>query len=264
MFYVYEHIRLDTNQVFYVGKGKHDRYKCKTRRNKYWHRVVAKAGGFKAVKLIENLDEELSLLAEQERINQLKRLGVKLCNITEGGEGCTGLKHTEEAKRKIGVRHSQESYDKGAEVRKQYYPFSEQHIKNMSEARKGSKNHMWGQTHNDVAREKIKQARLNCKRVKCPHCNKVADTANATRWHFDRCKIKGKKMSQNTKKTQTIFIDNVEHDLDAMTDEQKTLVQHCLDLDRKLASTQFQAQQLQVGKDAFLKMLKESLEKKED
>jgi hypothetical protein len=37
------------------------------------------------------------------------------------------------------------------------------------------------------------------------------------------------------------------------------LTNHCLDLDRKLASTQFQAQQLQVGKDAFLKMLKESL-----
>jgi len=69
-------------------------------------------------------------------------------------------------------------------------------------------------------------------------------------------------MGENTKKAQTIFIDNVEHDLDAMTDEQKTLVQHCLDLDRKLASTQFQAQQLQVGKDAFLKMLKESLESK--
>jgi len=68
-------------------------------------------------------------------------------------------------------------------------------------------------------------------------------------------------MGENTKKAQTIFIDNVEHDLESMTDEQRALVQHCLDLDRKLASTQFQAQQLAVGKDAFLKMLKESLEK---
>jgi len=66
------------------------------------------------------------------------------------------------------------------------------------------------------------------------------------------------------KKTQTIVIDDVEHNLDAMTDEQKMLVQHCLDLDRKLASTQFQAQQLQVGKDAFLQMLKQSLETKEE
>jgi hypothetical protein len=66
------------------------------------------------------------------------------------------------------------------------------------------------------------------------------------------------------KKTQTITIDDVEHDLNSMTDEQKLLVNHCLDLDRKIASTSFALDQLKVGKDAFLKMLKESLEKKED
>jgi hypothetical protein len=62
-------------------------------------------------------------------------------------------------------------------------------------------------------------------------------------------------------KPQMITIDNVEHNLDEMTDEQKLLVQHCLDLDRKIGTTQFQLQQLQVGKDAFVRMLKDSLEK---
>jgi hypothetical protein len=62
------------------------------------------------------------------------------------------------------------------------------------------------------------------------------------------------------KKTQTIVIDNVEHSLDDMTDEQKMLVNHCLDLDRKISSTQFNLDQLRVGKDAFVKMLKDSLE----
>ena len=61
------------------------------------------------------------------------------------------------------------------------------------------------------------------------------------------------------KKTQTIVIDDVEHSLDDMTDEQKMLVNHCLDLDRKISSTQFNLDQLRVGKDAFVKMLKESL-----
>jgi hypothetical protein len=60
-------------------------------------------------------------------------------------------------------------------------------------------------------------------------------------------------------KPQMITIDNVEHNLDEMTDEQKLLVQHCLDLDRKIGTTQFQLQQLQVGKEAFIRMLKESL-----
>lgn len=63
------------------------------------------------------------------------------------------------------------------------------------------------------------------------------------------------------KKTQTIVIDDVEHELDSMTDEQKLLVNHCLDLDRKIGSSQFAIQQLQVGKEAFVKMLKDSLEK---
>jgi len=58
-----------------------------------------------------------------------------------------------------------------------------------------------------------------------------------------------------------ITIDNVEHNLDEMTDEQRLLVQHCLDLDRKIGTTQFQLQQLQVGKEAFIRMLKESLAK---
>jgi hypothetical protein len=62
------------------------------------------------------------------------------------------------------------------------------------------------------------------------------------------------------KKTQTITIDDVEHDFNEMTDEQKLLVNHCLDLDRKIASTQFNLDQLQVGKEAFLARLKTALE----
>ena len=63
------------------------------------------------------------------------------------------------------------------------------------------------------------------------------------------------------KKTNPIVIDGVEHEFESMTDEQKMLVQHCLDLDRKISSTSFALDQLKVGKDAFVKMLKEALEK---
>ena len=62
------------------------------------------------------------------------------------------------------------------------------------------------------------------------------------------------------KQAKPLTIDGIEYDTNDFTEEQIMLTNHCLDLDRKLASTQFQAQQLQVGKDAFLKMLKESLE----
>jgi hypothetical protein len=65
------------------------------------------------------------------------------------------------------------------------------------------------------------------------------------------------------KKTTPITIDNKEYTLEDMTQEQRLLVDHCLDLDRKIASTQFNLDQLRVGKDAFLKMLKEALDKEE-
>ncbi len=64
----------------------------------------------------------------------------------------------------------------------------------------------------------------------------------------------------NTKEPQTVSIDGKEYSLDDFTQEQKVMLDHCLDLDRKIASCQFQFDQLRVGKDAFLKMLKQSLD----
>jgi hypothetical protein len=61
-------------------------------------------------------------------------------------------------------------------------------------------------------------------------------------------------------KPQIVTIDNVEYDANEFSEEQMTLFQHCIDLDRKISSTNFQMQQLQVGKDSFLQMLKKSLE----
>jgi len=65
------------------------------------------------------------------------------------------------------------------------------------------------------------------------------------------------------KKTQTIVIDNVEHNFDEMTQEQQTLVNHVADLDRKISSTAFNLDQLKVGQQAFINLLKESLIKEE-
>ena len=61
------------------------------------------------------------------------------------------------------------------------------------------------------------------------------------------------------KKTQPIIIDDVEYNFEDMTDEQKILVNHVADLDRKVASTQFNLDQLNVGKQAFVRLLKGSL-----
>ena len=85
--YVYEHIRNDNGAIFYVGKGKEYRSTSKRNRNRYWQNTVAKCGGFKVNYLAKNIDDELAYLCEQERIDQLKRLGINLTNLTVGGEG---------------------------------------------------------------------------------------------------------------------------------------------------------------------------------
>ena len=60
-------------------------------------------------------------------------------------------------------------------------------------------------------------------------------------------------------KPQIVTLDGVEHDANTFTEQQILLLNHTIDLDRKINSTQFQLQHLQVGKDSFLKLLKDDL-----
>jgi hypothetical protein len=69
-------------------------------------------------------------------------------------------------------------------------------------------------------------------------------------------------MGKDTNKPQIITIDGVDYQLDDFTDQQRILLEHIADLDRKLNSTRFAADQLQVGRDAFFTMLKTALEAK--
>lgn len=62
------------------------------------------------------------------------------------------------------------------------------------------------------------------------------------------------------KKTASILIDDVEYTEDQLTDEQKILISHVADLDRKIQNTHFNLVQLQVGRGAFVSQLKASLE----
>ena len=61
------------------------------------------------------------------------------------------------------------------------------------------------------------------------------------------------------KKTMPVFVDDVEYTYEDMTDQQKALVNHISDLDRKISSTAFNLDQLNVGKNAFVNLLKEAL-----
>ena len=61
-------------------------------------------------------------------------------------------------------------------------------------------------------------------------------------------------------KTPTVItINDVDYTEDQLTDQQKVIINHIADLDRKIRSTQFNLNQLTVGKDAFVNMLTASL-----
>jgi len=61
-----------------------------------------------------------------------------------------------------------------------------------------------------------------------------------------------------------ITIDGEEYEYDDLTDEQKALFNHCVDLDRKISNAQFNLDQLSVGKSAFMNMLNTNLSKVEE
>ena len=64
-------------------------------------------------------------------------------------------------------------------------------------------------------------------------------------------------MAENKK---TIVINDKEYTEDQLTDQQKIMVNHVADLDRKMGTTQFNLDQLAVGKQAFVDMLTKSLD----
>ena len=54
-------------------------------------------------------------------------------------------------------------------------------------------------------------------------------------------------------------LDGKEYDINLMSDEQKTMVNHISDLNRKIETSTFNIQQLQFGRQAFIDGLKASL-----
>ena len=60
-------------------------------------------------------------------------------------------------------------------------------------------------------------------------------------------------------KKPVLNLDDKEYVIEDMTDEQKAMVNHINDLQNKQNTNQFMADQLAVGKEAFINMLRASL-----
>jgi hypothetical protein len=64
---------------------------------------------------------------------------------------------------------------------------------------------------------------------------------------------------KENKKSDILTLSDKQYEIDKMSDEQKMMVAHLRDIQNKQASNRFIADQLQVGHDGFVEMLKKSL-----
>lgn len=101
---VYKHIRLDSDEVFYIGIGDLiKRAYSKKNRTKYWHNIV-NGVGYKVEIVFDELSWENAVKWEIYLIDIYGRKDLKkghLINLTDGGDGVKGLKHSKDSKIKM-------------------------------------------------------------------------------------------------------------------------------------------------------------------
>ena len=196
VFYVYEHWRPDKNEPFYVGKGKGSRSRYVPRGNRHHQFVLKKLErlGLKTEVLIvaDNLAEEDAFNLEIRRIAFWRKLDVKLTNASDGGEGPSGFKHSEETKAKVSAAGRGRIFSKerranisAANKGKKRGPQSEEHRAAISAGNKGKK-------FSKAVRQKISAAHLG--KNQGPHtAEHRAKIGDALRGRKDSPKVRAAK-----------------------------------------------------------------------
>jgi len=165
------------NAPFYVGKGSGERfnvYQHLSNSQPFLENKIKKVGAdnIKTHFLHENLIEEEAFHWEKYWIKYLGRRDNgtgQLCNLTDGGEGSSGVKCSEETKQKIsealkgennpmyGKKFSEEHKRKIGEASKDR-KFSEETRQKMSEAKKGENHYMYGKHLSEELKKKLSEA----------------------------------------------------------------------------------------------------------
>lgn|SRR5574337_23712 len=177
--FAYLHCR-PTGVPFYVGKGTKGRAEhIGGQRNSHYINTVNYHGEDNIlVGKIECSSEEIALELEKGLIKCLKRMNIGLTNKTDGGEGVSGLAHTDQTKQKMSESHkgmkysdshcqaireallkkghkpSQAAIDKGNDARRGK-PLSDEHRAKLSALRSGEGNPRFGKMLDEETKAKI-------------------------------------------------------------------------------------------------------------
>jgi hypothetical protein len=172
MFYTYAHYKPD-NTVFYIGKGKGMRAWNTKDRNPYWKNIVAKHGRPKVEVLCDWDTEEEAFQHEIILINCFKDMGYKLANITNGGDGTTGLKHTDEVKKIVSSVHKGKKLSdwhiERIKISQTGRKHSEKTIQHLRKINSGENNPMYGigcmkgKKHTEETKRKLSEKKIGWK-----------------------------------------------------------------------------------------------------
>jgi len=185
---VYRHIRLDKNEVFYIGIGKTEKraYEKHHHRSQFW-KNISKIG-YEVEIMFEDLTWGEACIKETEFIKLYGRKDLNegtLVNMTNGGDGGFGVIVKEETKKKI--RQYQLSLNKKGKPGRIW---TEESKTKLSQTLTGFK-------HREDSIIKMQKPKLDKKnysypksKIMCPHCQFECQPSNAYRWHFDNCKLK--------------------------------------------------------------------------
>lgn len=170
---LYQHIRLDTNEIFYIGIGGGTR-PWDTRRSKFWKNIANKCGY--RVDIIEDCltwDQAKELEIMLIKFYGRRDLGLgPLVNLTDGGDGAVGYVHTLEARAKLsassrgntnmtGKNHTDATKAKISAIKtgKKHTP---EHRAKISAANAGDKNAMFGKKGKKHTPEHIAKFKATC------------------------------------------------------------------------------------------------------
>lgn len=190
--YTYMLVDPRSNAPFYVGKGQGRR--C------FFHLWEAKNTDKQSPKLnkirkIESLGMSVILKKVEEGVSdeaakelecliiaEAKDIGIRLTNLTKGGDGVVGLKRTPEM------------------IAKSRHDWTDEQKRKISESLKGERNPNYGKPCSEERRQAIiagttgvkKTTTINMKKPKrkeqCIHCGVWASGGNLARWHMGNCK----------------------------------------------------------------------------
>ena len=173
MYYVYAHYKADdpNGLPFYIGKGKNQRDLSQTR-NQFWKNISTKHG-FVSKRLHENLTEQEAWDIETALIEQYGKLSEGtgcLCNLSNGGEGASGVVHSVETKQKwsnakkgktweeiYGIEQANKMREDRKKIKRVH---SVETREKMSASKKGENNPMFAKTFSDEHKEKLSEARI--------------------------------------------------------------------------------------------------------